>query len=450
MGNIPEFRSQWRSPSSYIVVTIGAVVGLGNMIQFPYLVTEYGGLFILLYVLCELFVSLPLFFAELFIGRTGKQNPVGSIGVLATVSNASRYWRWAGWFSFIFVFFTLSYYCVQAAYPLNYLIDSVKVITHYGLNERVPVPIHGDFMTNFLPLEISFILFLLCTIMVIIKGINRGLETISWIVVPLYFFILVFLALYICITGQFVESLKALFSIKNNHHFLVVLFAAMSYALFKLGVGMGTMIVYGSYLPYSVSYARSTIIIVCFDAIISLLAFFIIYPLMLQSSSFLSNLNNHNVIYIFSTIPNGVLIASLFFFAAVLAAWTCTIAMAETVAVTLIERFDINRQKAALIVLFAALILGSFAVLTHTQWMDKIIFNSIPLYAIVKNITSHYIAPISALLIAIFAGWIVRPDLSSLELGFKPRIYSLWLFSIRYLAPVIIIAVALGGIWAVY
>ena len=93
-------RSQWSSPASYLLVTIGAIVGLGNIIQFPYLISQYGGLFILLFIFFEIMVSIPLLFAELIIGRRGKQNPVGSIDILAMESGRSRRWRYIGWLCF--------------------------------------------------------------------------------------------------------------------------------------------------------------------------------------------------------------------------------------------------------------------------------------------------------------------------------------------------------------
>src|SRR3982751_2927731 len=135
---------------------------------------------------------------------------------------------------------------------------------------------------------------------------------------------------------------------------------------------MGTMIVYGSYMPYSTSYGRGTAVIVIFDIVISILAYFVIYPLMIstKADSFLGHLTNHNLIYVFSNVSYGILIAFFYFLVAVLAAWTCTIAMAETVTVTLIERFALSRPNACALVYAAAIILGTFAALTHTQWLD--------------------------------------------------------------------------------
>lgn len=438
MQNSYEARSQWHSTNSYILVTIGAIVGLGNIIQFPIFVTQYGGLFVLFYVLCEIFVSIPLLFSELMIGRSGKQNAVGSIGLLALRTDANRHWRYMGWFFCFISLLTLSYYTVQAAFSLGYFTSSLKTLMLFGTDEPTTVPVHGEAMTSFFPLEIFFILFLIATLFVIARGINRGLEKISAIVVPTYFIILLVLAIYTGIQGDFLNSLKVLFNIHADQSILTVLLAAMGYAFFKLNVGMGTMIVYGSYLPYSTSFGRSTAMIVIFDAIISLLAYFVIYPLMLQSNDFITNLNNHNIIYLFANIPNGILIAVFFFLAAVLAAWTCTIAMAEMVAVTLIERFNITRFKAVIIIFILAMIIGSFAALTHTDLMHTMLTSHLQLRGITRNITSNILTPIAAILIAIFVGWVINKNISLMELNFNPTLSKIWLFLVR-IAPVFLI-----------
>ncbi len=436
MKTYSESRSQWSSGRAYLLVTIGAIVGLGNIIQFPIFVTQYGGLFILFYVLCELAVAIPLLFAELMIGRCGKQNAVGSIAIVSMESNANRQWRYLGWFFCLISLLTLSYYTVQAAFSLGYVAGFVKTLLSVGIIDKTTiVPIH-DVMKNFFTLEFFFIIFLIATMCVIVRGINRGLEKISAIVVPTYFIILIMLAFYTDIQGgNFLASLKILFSIHSDQSIFTILLAAMGYAFFKLNVGMGTMIVYGSYLPYSTSLGRSTAIIVIFDAVISLLAYFVIYPLMLQSNDFSANLSNHHIIYLFSNMPNGVLVAAFFFLAAVLAAWTCTIAMAEMVTVTLVERFNVTRFKAVIIVFICAVIIGSFAALTHTDLIHIMLFNHLQLQGITRNMTSNILTPIAAILIAIFSGWVMNKNISQTELNFNLILYKIWLFLTR-IAPI--------------
>jgi NSS family neurotransmitter:Na+ symporter len=413
-------RAQWRSLYSYILVTTGAVVGLGNIFYFPFFVIKFGGLFVLSYVLCELFISVPLLFSELLIGRRGKQNPVGAIGVVALESDASSRWRFLGWLCFLILFLTLSYYIVMVAFPLEYLFNSLKLLISSDLT--------NTFNTNaFFPLEICFLLFLFLTMAVIIRGINRGLEKISFIVVPLYFIILLGVAFFLGFQGNFLTALQGLFQIIPDQSLLEIMLIALVFAFFKLNVGMGSMMVYGSYLPYNVSLGKSTGIIIGLDALASLLSYFIISPMSQNSSA---GLSLQNMGLMFSSMPHGIVVASLFFLAAVIAAWTATIAIAESAAITMIERWQISRVKAVII-------------LSNTLWPDVLIFSHWTIEGFIKNFASDMATPIAATLIAIFCGWIVAKQITYDELGFSPVIYNVWRVLVKYVCPVFIIFIFL-------
>ncbi len=435
-------RAQWHSFHSYVLVTTGAIIGLGNVLHFPLLVAKYGGLFLLFYVLCELMISLPLLFGELLIGRRGKQNPVGSISILAMEADANRYWGKLGWLCVFVVTITLCYYIVSAAFPAGYFIDSLKELSIHG-NQTVPVTLDTNLQTNFFKLELCFLLFLFLAMLVVYRGINRGLEQISSITVPLYFIIFLGLAIYININGNFMSSLHELIAIHPSQTVLTVFVAALAFAFFKFGVGMGTMIVYGSYLPYSVSLARSTLVVVCIDALVSLLCYFIVNPLMLTMpvDTFVHEVTNRNIIHIFTNIPHGILIAAVFFFGAILAAWTPIIAMMETAVITLIERFQLSRGKAVFYIFCLIFLIGSLQVYAIQNWSSVIFWHGISINLFLKDFTTNVLAPLSALLIVIFVGYIVKRQVSMNELQFSPFFYSIWRFLVRYIAPISIIIV---------
>lgn len=446
-NKISNTRSQWRSKTDYLLVTTGAIVGLGNLFQFPFLVAKFGGLFVLFYLLCELGVSIPLLFAELLIGRRGKQNPVGSIGILSLEAGADYRWRLLGWLSFLVVFFSLAYYCLAAAYPVGFFYSTLKTLLTSEAGSSFSI--HSYLMANFLSLETCFLIFLIATALVVIRGINRGLEMISRIVVPAYFLILLGLAIYTGIYTDFNQTLAALFNFHSNQQIAAALFAALTFSFFKLNVGMGSMIVYGSYLPYSVSFGRSTLLIVCFDAIISLLSYFIIYPLTLKSdlNVFAGEFIHHNIISLFASTPGGLFVPLLFFLAAIIAAWTPTIAMAETAVITLIERFNMPRVRAVIFLILLVVLFGTFAVLTQTRWEHVVLFNSIPLANISFNGISKILTFFSAFFIAIFVGWILPQKITHSELGFKALVYKIWLFLVRYIAPISIVLISLSPLW---
>ncbi len=421
-------RPYWSSMTSYLLVTTGAVVGLGNFIFFPYLTYKFGGLFFLLYILCELLVSLPLLLGELLLGRRGKQNPVGSFSILSMESGASRSWRWIGWLFFIILFLTLANYVVLVSFPALYFTDSLRSIS-----------IKTSF-SSWITLETCLLVSLFGTMLVILRGINRGLETISRIVVPLYFIILLSLAIYSCSIGNVELAIHHLVSFETDASFIATLFVALTYAFLKLNVGMGSMIVYGSYLPYSVPIVRSTIIVICFDAIISLLAYFVIFPLFIPEHSYITSIRSYQeTLFYFLQAHDNNVVSILFFFALFIAAWMPCIAMAESATITLIERFDLSRSKATLIIFAGAALLGSAIIYSYYGWADNLIFNQWSLAKFVDGLTTNILMPLSALLTAIFVGWIVQRHITESELGLNSAWYSLWLFLIKLMAPILIL-----------
>ena len=442
-GNLQP-RAQWSSMTSYLLVTTGAVVGLGNIIQFPFYVYQFGGLFILLYLLCELFICIPIFLAEILIGRSGKQNPVGSFSLLSREAGASPYWRYMGWLCFIILFLGLADYAVSVSFPMAYFVDVFKMVTTTGAHPVLLQPEHAAITQHFSILEGYFLIFLLATMLVVLRGINRGLETISRVTVPLYFIILLGLAIYSCSVGDVGYALRGLFTLSSQASFFTVFVAALAYAFFKLNVGMGSMIVYGSYLPYSVPIGRSTLLIVCFDAVISLLSYFVIYPLYVPSHETAAFAHSfRETFFFFSETPNGEVMALLFFLAAAIAAWTPAIAMAESATVTLIERFDISRRRAAWVIFAGVFLVGTLIVLSYHLWETVFILHRWSVLTFLHSMMSIILIPLSALLISVFAGWVLRRGMTDNELNFKPELYSLWRFLVRYIAPVCVVITAI-------
>ena len=439
-------RAQWQSFNSYILVTIGAIVGLGNIFEFPFLVTKYGGIFIIFYILCQAAIALPLLLGELLIGRRGSQNPVGSFRLLAYEANANLKWGFAGWFCVFIAFFTACYYVASAAFPIGYLFASLKELMQSTNIINAPLNLNSNIMTSFFELESCFLIFVFLAGFVVYRGINRGLETISRIAVPLYIIILFCLVSYISTHGYFIESIKHLFYAKYDASLHLIFVMALGLAFLKYNVGMGTMIVYGSYLPLNVSFGKSTLIIISVDFLVSLLAYFVIYPLLLAAhpDGNIVELSHHNVHHIFGSIPCGIIIATIFFFAAVIASWTHIIAMFETITITLVERLSISRYKACFFMIVAVIVFGTIQVCTHVQDFNFLIINKYPLEYLIKNIVMHVLTPVSALLIALFVGFIMHKDATKNELHFDDAIYNKWYFLVRYIVPGFIVIVLLS------
>lgn len=427
-------RAQWRSLTSYVLVTAGAVIGMGNFLGFPIYMIRYGVLFLIFYLLCEVIIAVPILFTELLIGRRGRQNPVGSFSILSMEEHASNHWRNLGWLCFFILILSLPLYIASVSFPVEYFFYSLKMVfSHSG-----PLPYYRT-LDKYAELLVCFIVFLAPATLLVMRGINKGIETISCIIVPFYAVVLTILAIYINSKTGLTAEVQDLLSWPPHQSLFTVFSAGLIYAFFKLNIGMGTMIVYGTYLPYNVSLAKSTIMVILLDAFVSIASYLIICPLTIKSH--LVYLTSESAYIVFSSSPGNYIIASLFFLTTIMGTWLPTIAMIEAATVILIERFFFSRPFATLVVSFIAFLLGAMVIFSNLRWRGifSIQYRSMALW--LNDIVTIFLMPISAMLMAIFIGWIVSKETTKDELEFGTVWYKIWLFLVRFIVPIAIVAV---------
>lgn len=428
-------RAQWDSTLDYLLVTIGSVLGLGNIFLFPFFIAMFGPLFIVFFLFFELLISIPVVLAEFFIGRRGKQNPVGAISLLAMESGASHRWRWTGWICFAILLLSLGYYSLNVSVYLSSLVEE---LTHLGIGTEQPTTLSPAWSFFY------FLIFLAMTMTVVVRGINRGLEKISRVVVPLFFILFSLLAVYASFTGHFKEAYQYLFQFQGQLSLPLIL-SALIYAFFNLNTAMGTMVVYGSYLPATTRLGKSTLIIAAFDLLASLLSYFIIFPLLFAYApeALLSPFTLGATLHTFLQIPGGFWFASFFLLGAVLICWMPAIAFAESAAVTLIERASLKRVTSTALITIAAVIIGGLIAFT-----SGLLAEEWSMGAIVQELAEHILTPVAALLIAVFAGWIIRKETANIELDFGKKLFAVWRFLIRYIVPACVILMFAHLLWA--
>ncbi|KTD28700.1 sodium-dependent transporter [Legionella israelensis] len=427
-------RAQWDSNLDYLLVTIGSVIGLGNIFLFPFFVAKFGPLFIVFFLLFELLISIPVVLSEFFIGRRGKQNPVGAISLLAMESGANYRWRWIGWICFTILVLTLGYYCLHTS---SYFYSLIEELLHFKSNpakSSVTISPANSAWSFF-----YFLIFLAMTMAVVVKGINRGLEKISRIVVPFFFVLFGILAVYASFTGDFKAAWQYLLQF-NGEISGPLIVSALIYAFFKLNTAMGTMVVYGSYLPPTTRLGKSTLIIAGFDLLASLLSYFIIFPLLFAhiGSEFLSQFKLETTLNTFLQIPGGFWFASFFLLGTILASWMPAIAFAESATVTLIERASLKRITSTALITMVVIIIGILMLWLPEEWSME---------EITLELAEQILTPISALLIALFAGWVIGKETANIELDFGKKLFGIWRFLIRYLVPVCIVIVFTYLLW---
>ena len=255
MTSIPSAGTpQWSSRFAFIMAAVGSSVGLGNLWRFSAELGSNGGAaFLVVYIACIFFVGIPVLMSEYIIGRAGNApSAVGSMNDLSKRSNVTSRWSSGAWFGMVASFLIVSFYCVVAAWVLKYL---VKFLTN-SFTGQTPEVIAAQFpemLANPWGVLPYFVLFALITMWLVARGVNKGIETAARLLMPLFFILLIGLALYSIISGLnsggTAEAVAFMFTPDFSKITPQVAVSALGQACFSIGIGNAIMITYGSYLP---------------------------------------------------------------------------------------------------------------------------------------------------------------------------------------------------------
>lgn len=421
-----------------ILAAAGSAIGLGNIWRFPYITSENGGgAFILIYLGCILFLGLPLLVAEFAVGHNTKKNPIDAFATI------KRGWGWLGAMGLISVTLIMGYYFVIAGWTLNYTIASATNAIGGDF---------GGFFHNFttgtwMPLIFAY-LFIFANHFIITGGVQGGIEKASKVMMPLLFAILIALAIYSLWMPAGREALANVFtpdfSMVTGKTFL----AAMGQAFFTLSIGMGAMLIYGSYFKDGTKIAGTAISVVSLDTIVALMAAVIIFSAGVENESG-PQLAFVAMPKVFSQMPMGGVWATLFFLLLGLAALSSTISMHEAVTSYFVEKRGMSRRKGAWVVTIIALVLATAASLSLGDWSGYTIAG-MNFFALLDNFTSIVMLPLLGILTAVFVGWIwkkedMRKELTA-EGGVDKATYPVIRFLLRYVCPVLVSVVFIFGI----
>jgi len=441
---------QWSSRWAFILAATGSAVGLGNIWKFPYITGENGGgAFVLVYLLCILCIGLPLMMAEVMIGRRGRQNPVNTLKSIAKEENRHPAWRYLGWMGLTAGFIILSYYSVIAGQAIAYIFRSFAGVFE-GVTADGAHNIYTTLTGDPERLLAWHTVFIVCTMTVVARGVKGGLEKLVKFIMPALVAILLILVGFAANTGEyFSQGLTFLFTPDFSKIDSQGVLSAMGHAFFTLSLGMGAIMVYGSYLPKKTSILKVSIAIAIADTAIALLAGMAIFPLVFANG--LSTAAGPGLI--FETLPiafghmaGGSLFGGLFFLLLVFAAWSSAISLIEPAIAWLVENKQISRRRASVTAGFAAWLLGLLTVFSFNIGQHWILFGK-TMFELLDYLTSNIMLPLGGLFIAIFAGWIMSQKSTEEELAIKPAIsYYIWRFLIRYVSPAAVIIVFLNVI----
>ena len=440
-------RVNFGSKIGAILAAAGSAVGLGNIWRFPYEAGNHGGAaFILVYLACVFILGMPIMIAEFTVGRRAKASTGKAFGILAPGTQ----WKWLGRLGVLSGLLILGYYSVVAGWTLEYIITSLS----NGFANKGPedfVAIFQNFSQDPVRPVVWCLVFIFLTHFVIVKGVKDGIEKSSKVLMPVLFILILVLAVCSMSLPDASKGLEFLlkpdFSKVNADVFL----GAMGQAFFSLSLGMGCLSTYASYFGSDTQMGKTALSVGVIDTMVAILAGLIIFP-----AAFSVGIQpDAGPSLIFITLPNvfqqafggvpflAMIFSLMFYVLLALAALTSTISLHEVVTAYLNEQFGISRGRAAVWVTGFCVVTGVLSSLSLGVWDDK--FFGLGFFDLLDFVTAKLMLPLSGLLVSLFVGWYLKRSLSYEELtnyGLqKAPYFPIYMFILRYLAPIAIVLI---------
>ncbi len=443
-------RNNWSSRLGFILAAVGSAVGLGNIWKFPFITgMNGGGAFVLVYLVAILFCGLPILMAEFVIGRHGQKDVVGSFKQL-TPKNG--FWKSIGWLNLTTAFVILSYYGVVAGWTLDYLVKSLTG-SFVGHNSEEISGMFGGLVTDPVRQIIYLTIFMGLALIAVMSGVKKGLERWNRVLMPSLFILLTFLAGYALTSPGASEGLKFMlypdFSKLTAHGVL----EAIGHSFFTLSLAMGAMVTYASYMDKKEEIYPVAIRIAFLDTLVAIVAGLAIFPIVFMVG--MEPGSGPGLIFktlpqVFATIPMGSILAILFFFMLAFAALSSAISLLEVLTAYMIDGKKYDRKKATIFMTVAVYIAGIPSALSYSYFSNIKLFKGMEILDSLDYIASNYMLPIGGLLIAIYTGYILDKKIAMAEItgGGSDflKIFQVWYFVIRYIAPVAVFVIFLTKI----
>ena len=448
-------RGQWSSRVGFVLAAAGSAIGLGAIWKFPYMAgSNGGGAFLLLYLLAVLGIGLAMMLAELAIGRATRTDPVGAFRALG-----GRAWSFFGYSNLAAAFIILSFYCVVGGWTVGYLIQAAT-------GSLLVLPPGETFKSRFDTFAADpagslalFAVFMTMTLGILLGGVKKGIERVSKVLMPILFFLmLIIIARSVTLPGA-VEGIRFFLMPDLSRITPGVLVDALGFACFSLSLGVGSMLIYGSYLDRSENIAQSALWVVLLQTLATLLSGFMILPAVFAAG--LPPGEGAGLTYItlpavFQAMPGGHFFATVFFALLLIAALTSSVSILEPLTAYLIDQFRIGRVWACCIMAGGSFIAGipaswSFGGAEVGTWLGKTPFQ------LMDYVTSNVMLPVNVLAACLLMGWSAKavfrrellgsPRERTGEQGRLPR-WAFWIETIcRIAAPAVIVAIFAANIF---
>jgi neurotransmitter:Na+ symporter, NSS family len=425
--------TRWTNRFSFLMVGIGASVGLGNLWRFPFQAGENGGsAFVLVYLLCIIGIVYPVLIGELAVGRHMGLSAVGSTKEMARAAGRSPWWGLVGGIGAFATYMVLCIYGVISGRVLAFAVAGFSGGYVEGAMPAIyATPARAFFWQT---------LFMVITVAIVLRGLHKGIEGFTRIAMPAFFIMLILLSAYSLSVGSAAAAFDYLLSPRFNELTPAIMLAAFGQAFFSVVVGGAAMLTFGAFMDKKANIANDGLVIATSDTIVALVAGLMIFPIVFQFS--LDPAMGMGLIFSamplsFLQMPAGSFVGGLFFTLAALGALTSSIAMLMLAAVVVEEQLKVPRKTAVIALGIIAWIVGAISVF-YPHLNEEIDFFS-----------GQVMMPIGGILIAVFAGWVAPRDAMRTELSsLSEPLFNIWRFIVRYMAPLLVGGVLILGVSA--
>ncbi len=445
-----ENRSSFTGKLGFVLAAAGSAVGLGNIWRFPYLAAKYGGgIFLLVYLILSLTFGFSLMVAEISIGRKTKESPIGAYRKLDT-----RF-GFIGLLASVVPMIILPYYSVIGGWVMKYAIGFMT-----GQGGAMAAPDYfGNYIGQAFEPILWFALFIGITALIVLFGVEKGIEKVSKFMMPVLIFLTVGIIIYTLCTLDGAGSGVLYYITPDFSKFsIMTVVAAMGQLFYSMSLAMGIMITFGSYMKKEISIENSVHQIEIFDTGVAFLAGLMIVPAVFAFSGGDAaalgqgpGLMFVTLPKIFSTMPGGNIIGFAFFLMVLLAALTSSISLMETVVATLMDKLKLSRTACCLIVLGLSVVIGLPSTLGYSLWSEVRILG-MQFLDFFDFISNNVIMPLVALATSIFVGWFLKPKalIEEVESSGKFTLSGLFSVMIRFIAPVCILVILVSSILSAF
>ena len=456
-------RGSFSGRLGFVLAAAGSAVGLGNIWRFPYLAAkDGGGLFLVTYLVLALTFGFTLLITEISIGRKTGKSPLAAYAVIHPKMG------WIGVVASIIPVLILPYYCAIGGWVLKYL---AAYLTGNGL-----AAVADNYFTGFITAQWSpivwFLIFLGATLFVVYKGVDKGIEKFSRILMPLLLVLILGIALFSLslkntegdVTRTGLQGLKVYvipnFEGMTAKQLLVVLTDAMGQLFYSISVAMGIMITYGSYVKKDTDINKSVNHIELFDTIVAFLAGMMIIPAVYTFMG-REGMSASGPALMFVALPKvfgemgsaiGTVVGILFFLTVAFAALTSSVSIMEAVVSCAMDKFGWDRKKSVIATFVMAAVMGIVVCLGYNVlYFEAVLPNGSvgQVLDIMDYISNYVLMPVVSIATCVFIGWIVKPKTIIEEVtrnGEKFGREKLYIVMVKYVTPVLLLILLLQAL----